>query len=145
EALAMPQASVVTRLRQAGALVLGKTVTAEFASAAPGATTNPHDPGRTPGGSSSGSAAGVAAGYTLLSVGSQTGGSVVRPAAFCGIMGFKPSYGRIPLDGVLYHSPSVDTLGIFTQDIEGIALGASVVVDGWQPEAARSTAPVLGV
>lgn len=145
EAFELPEASVVTRLREAGAIVLGKTVTAEFASAAPGATTNPHDPGHTPGGSSSGSAAGVAAGYTLLSVGSQTGGSVIRPAAFCGVMGFKPSYGRIPLDGVLYHSPSVDTLGIFTQDIEGIALGASVVVDGWQPEAARSTALVLGV
>ncbi len=145
EALAMPQASVVTRLQQAGALVLGKTVTAEFASAAPGATTNPHDQGRTPGGSSSGSAAGVAAGYTLLAVGSQTGGSVIRPAGFCGVVGFKPSYGRIPIDGVLMHSPSVDTLGIFTQDIEGAALGASVVVDGWAEVPARTTPPVLGV
>ncbi|MCK9485200.1 MAG: amidase [Dehalococcoidia bacterium] len=145
EALQMPEASVVTRLHEAGAVVLGKTVTAEFASASPGATTNPHDQGRTPGGSSSGSAAGVAAGYTLLAVGSQTGGSVIRPAAFCGVMGFKPSYGRIPVDGVLYHSPSVDTLGIFTQDLEGIALGASVVVDGWNAEAARTSAPVLGV
>ncbi len=145
EAFDWSEASVVTRLREAGAVVLGKTVTAEFASAAPGATTNPHDPTHTPGGSSSGSAAGVAAGYTLLSVGSQTGGSVIRPAAFCGVIGLKPSYGRIPVDGVVYHSPSVDTLGIFTQDIEGITLGASVVVDGWSPAPPRTTSPVLGV
>lgn len=145
EALAMPEASVVTRLREAGAVVLGKTVTAEFASAAPGATTNPHNARHTPGGSSSGSAAGVAAGYTLLALGSQTGGSVIRPAAYCGVLGLKPSYGRIPIDGVLYHSPAVDTLGFFTQDIEGIALGASVLVDAWRDVEPRTTPPVLGV
>jgi len=145
EVFAMPEATVVTRLREAGALILGKTVTAEFASASPGATTNPHDPSRSPGGSSSGSAAGVAAGYMLLAVGSQTGGSVIRPAAFCGIIGFKPSFGRIPIDGTLYHAPSVDTLGLFTQDIDGMALAASVVVDGWNAAEPLTRPPVLGV
>lgn len=145
EEFAMPEASIVTRLREAGALILGKTVTAEFASSSPGATTNPHDPSRSPGGSSSGSAAGVAAGYMLLAVGSQTGGSVIRPAAYCGIVGFKPSYGRIPIDGVLYHAPSVDTLGLFTQDVAGMALASSIVVHGWTEVPPRTSAPVLGV
>ncbi|MEX1022637.1 MAG: amidase, partial [Dehalococcoidia bacterium] len=145
EAFESPEATVVTRLREAGAIVLGKTVTAEFASAAPGATTNPHDPSRTPGGSSSGSVAAVAAGIALLALGSQTGGSVIRPAAYCGIVGFKPSYGRIPIDGVVYHAPSVDTLGLFAQDIEGVALAASVVVDGWLGPPPPPARLVLGV
>lgn len=146
EAFETSEAAVVRRLREAGALVFGKTVTAEFASKSPGGTTNPHDPGHTPGGSSSGSAAGVAAGYFQLSLGSQTGGSVIRPASFCGIVGFKPSYGRIPVDGVLYHAPSVDTLGFYTQDVEGIPAVAPVIVDGWQQVPERQAGElVLGV
>lgn len=132
EAFAMPEASVVAHLREAGALVFGKTVTAEFASMPPGGTANPHHPRHTPGGSSSGSAAGVAAGTFPLSLGTQTGGSVNRPAAFCGIVGFKPSYGRIPTDGVLPHAISVDTLGLFAQDLEGVALAAPAVVEDWR-------------
>ena len=96
-------AAIVARLRAAGAVVLGKTVTTEFACFTPGKTRNPHDLGRTPGGSSSGSAAAVAAGMAPLAIGSQTNGSVIRPASFCGVVGFKPSYGLIPRTGVLDH------------------------------------------
>lgn len=146
EAFMMPEAVIVRRLRAAGALVLGKTVTAEFASRSPNGTTNPHHPGHTPGGSSSGSAAGVAAGYFPLALATQTGGSVIRPASFCGIIGFKPSYGRIPTDGVLDHARSVDTLGVYTQDMAGIAIAAAVVADAWQPAPERhATELVLGV
>ncbi|HEX5542223.1 MAG TPA: amidase, partial [Micromonospora sp.] len=105
EVLGGAQASVVERLRAAGALVAGKTVTAEFAASAPGPTRNPHDPAYTPGGSSSGSAAAVAAGMVPLAIGTQTIGSMIRPAAFCGVVGFKPTHGRIPADGVIAHSP----------------------------------------
>jgi Asp-tRNA(Asn)/Glu-tRNA(Gln) amidotransferase A subunit family amidase len=131
EAFEMQEATAVRRLVDAGALVFGKTVTAEFASMGPGPTANPHDPARTPGGSSSGSAAGVAAGYFPLALGTQTGGSVIRPAAFCGIVGFKPSYDRLPADGVLPHAASVDTVGTFTTDVAGAILAARVLVDGW--------------
>lgn len=142
EEFEMPEASIVSRLEGAGALVFGKTVTTEFASSPPGGTTNPHDPAHTPGGSSSGSAAGVAAGYFPLALGTQTGGSVIRPAAFCGITGFKPSYGRIPFDGVLTYAASVDTLGLFTQDLAGIALAAPAVVDDWREVPARTATDV---
>ena len=91
-----PEATSVRRLREAGALVLGKTVTTEFAGYDPGATANPHNVGHTPGGSSSGSAAAVAAGFAELALGTQTVGSVIRPASFCGVVGYKPSLGRIP-------------------------------------------------
>ena len=94
-------AVIVSRLRAAGAVVLGKTVTTEFACFTPGKTRNPHDPSARPGGSSSGSAAAVAAGMAPLAIGSQTNGSVIRPASFCGVVGFKPSYGLIPRTGVL--------------------------------------------
>lgn len=140
EAFEMPEATIVQSLREAGALVFGKTVTAEFAAMGPGATTNPHNPRHTPGGSSSGSAAGVAAGYFPLALGTQTGGSVTRPAAFCGIVGFKPSYGRIPTSGVLPHAISVDTLGLFTQDVAGIALAAPTVIDDWRIPPKRDVA-----
>ncbi|MFD0348601.1 amidase family protein [Kitasatospora aburaviensis] len=122
--LAGPQAVVVDRLRAAGALVAGKTVTAEFAGSAPGPTRNPHHPGHTPGGSSSGSAAAVAAGLVPLAIGTQTIGSVVRPAAYCGVVGFRPTFGRIPVDGVVPNAPSYDTLGLFTADLAGAALAA---------------------
>ncbi|WP_159899260.1 amidase [Salinirussus salinus] len=127
-----PEAAVVERLREAGAVVLGKTVTTEFAGFAPGLTRNPHNTDHTPGGSSSGSAAAVAAGMTPLALGTQTGGSVVRPAAFCGIVGFKPSFDRVPTDGVLTRSASVDHVGLFTQDVAGARLAASALCDGWE-------------
>jgi Asp-tRNA(Asn)/Glu-tRNA(Gln) amidotransferase A subunit family amidase len=100
---------------------------------APGATRNPHDPGRTPGGSSSGSAAAVAAGFCPLAIGTQTVGSTIRPAAFCGVVGFKPSFGRVPLDGVVPVSPSADTIGLFTQDVVGMELAAAALIEGWEP------------
>ncbi|MEW6662756.1 MAG: amidase [Bacillota bacterium] len=141
-----PEASSVTALRAAGALILGKTVTTEFAYFAPGPTRNPHNLSHTPGGSSSGSAAAVAAGFCPVAFGTQTVGSVTRPAAFCGIVGFKPSYGRIPIDGVIPFSQSVDHVGLFTQDASGMALVASLLCRDWQLPAGRTpTRPVLGV
>lgn len=142
--LAGAEASSVTRLKSAGALILGKTVTTEFAYFEPGPTRNPHNPAHTPGGSSSGSAAAVAAGYCLLTLGTQTIGSIVRPAAFCGVVGYKPSYGRSPSDGLLYVSRSLDHVGPFTQDVAGMALTASILCQDWQP-ATVDTLPVLGV
>ncbi len=145
EVFAGPEATCVRRLRAAGALVLGKTVTTEFAYLDPGPTANPNDPARTPGGSSSGSAAAVAAGYAPLALGSQTVGSVIRPAAFCGVVGFKPSYDRIPTDGVLYFSRSVDCVGLFAQTVAGAARAAAALCEGWRPEAAEPDLPSLGV
>ncbi len=142
EAFEMPEATVVRLLREAGALVFGKTVTAEFASMSPGGTANPHNTAHTPGGSSSGSAAGVAAGIFPLALGTQTGGSVIRPAAFCGVFGLKPSYGRIPIEGVLPHAISVDTLGYFTQDVAGIVFAAPALVEGWRDSPAREAAGI---
>ena len=133
EEFAGPEATSVRRLRKAGALVLGKTITTEFAYFEAGATANPHHTDHTPGGSSSGSAASVAAGIVPLALGSQTVGSVIRPAAFCGDVGFKPTYGRIPSDGILYFSPSVDHAGVFTQSVEDMAAAAALLCDGWSP------------
>ena len=110
-------AECVRRLREAGAIVLGKTVTTEFAVYTPGKTRNPRDPARTPGGSSSGSASAVADGMVPAALGSQTAGSVIRPASFCGVIGFKPSHGVIPLAGVHPLAPSLDTLGFFVRKI----------------------------
>lgn len=141
---AWPEASCVTKLREAGALVLGKTVTTEFAYFEPGPTRNPHRLAHTPGGSSSGSAAAVAAGFCELALGTQTIGSTIRPAAFCGIAGFKPTYGRIAADGLILCSPSLDTIGIFTQDLAGIALAAPLLCSGWQ-ETSVTRMPTLGV
>ncbi|WP_329123295.1 amidase [Streptomyces sp. NBC_01465] len=143
-ALAGPQATVVTRLREAGALIAGKTVTAEFAVLAPGPTHNPHNPAHTPGGSSSGSAAGVAAGLFPLSVGTQTVGSMIRPGAYCGVVAFKPTYDRIPTDGVIANAPSFDTLGLYAQDVAGLLPAASVVCDDWTPRDPDDL-PVLGI
>ncbi len=115
-------ATIVRRLREAGAVIMGKTVTTELASMHPGGTRNPLDPGRTPGGSSSGSAAAVAAGMVPLAVGTQTGGSVIRPASFCGIVGFKPSFGVIPRRGILPQASPLDTVGVFARSVEDAAL-----------------------
>jgi Asp-tRNA(Asn)/Glu-tRNA(Gln) amidotransferase A subunit family amidase len=115
-------ATVVTMLRAAGAVILGKTVTTEFATYTPGKTRNPHDPTHTPGGSSSGSAAAVAAGMVPLALGSQTNGSVIRPAAFCGVFGFKPTYGLIPRHGMFRLSRTLDQVGVFARTVEDLAL-----------------------
>src|SRR5471032_1742097 len=106
--------AAVARLRTAGAVIIGKTVTTEFAYFHPGKTRNPRDLAHTPGGSSSGSAAAVAAGMIPLAIGTQTGGSMMRPASFCGVTGFKTSYGLLAMDGVLPLAKSLDTLGFFT-------------------------------
>lgn len=145
-----PEASCVSALRRAGVLVLGKTVTAEFAHAEPGPTRNPHNLAHTPGGSSSGSAAAVAAGLCPLAIGTQTVGSVIRPAAFCAVVGFKPSYGRIPTDGLVVFSGSADHVGFFTQDLAGARLAAGVIVSGWEPPSPgvrrdSPAGPVIGV
>lgn len=138
------EASCVSTLVRAGALIVGKTVTTEFAFFEPGPTRNPHNPDHTPGGSSSGSAAAVAAGFCALALGTQTIGSITRPAAYCGVIGFKPTYERIPLDGVIPCSPSVDTLGLFTVDIAGMELAAALLCKRWQPAQATHR-PVLGI
>ncbi len=140
------EADVVARLRDAGALVLGKAVTTEFAYFASGATANPHNRNHTPGGSSSGSAAAIAAGIAPLALGSQTVGSVVRPASFCGVIGFKPSYDRIPTGGTLYYSPSVDTIGYFVSSAADAALVAPSLLLGWREgEDAEAPAPRIGI
>ena len=121
-------ATVVSLLRQAGAVILGKTVTTELAVYTPGKTRNPHDPERTPGGSSSGSAAAVAAGMVPLALGSQTNGSMIRPAAFCGVVGYKPSHGAISRHGVLHQSSVLDHVGVFARSVADAALLAEILM-----------------
>jgi len=121
-------AAAVAMLRAAGAVIIGKTVTTEFATQAPGKTRNPHDPERTPGGSSSGSAAAVAAGMVPLALGSQTNGSVIRPAAFCGVLGFKPTHGLIPRHGMFMLSRTLDQVGVFARTVHDLALLAGQLV-----------------
>jgi Asp-tRNA(Asn)/Glu-tRNA(Gln) amidotransferase A subunit family amidase len=113
---------VVSRLRAEGAVVLGKTVTTEYACFAPGPTRNPRDPERTPGGSSSGSAAALAAGVVPLALGSQTNGSVIRPASFCGVHGYKPTFGLVPRTGCLTTSRTLDHPGFFARSLDDVAL-----------------------
>lgn len=119
-------ASVVHLARSAGAVALGKTVTTEFATMSPGPTRNPHDPGHTPGGSSSGSAAALAAGICLLAFGTQTSGSTIRPAAYCGVVGLKVGPGRIDRTGVKTLAESLDIVGLMARDLRDVALLASV-------------------
>ncbi|KAB2872444.1 MAG: amidase, partial [Burkholderiaceae bacterium] len=121
-------ATVVAMLRAAGAVVLGKTVTTEFALYAPGKTRNPHDPSRTPGGSSSGSAAAVAAGMVPIAIGTQTNGSVIRPAAFCGVYGFKPTHGLVSRGGILRLSRTLDHVGVFARTLDDIGLACEQLV-----------------
>ena len=121
-------ATLVSLLKEAGAIILGKTVSTELAVYAPGKTRNPHNPDHTPGGSSSGSAAAVSAAMVSLSVGTQTNGSIIRPAAFCGVYGYKPSFGRISRHGVLQQSPPLDTVGVFARDLADLALIADVLM-----------------
>jgi Asp-tRNA(Asn)/Glu-tRNA(Gln) amidotransferase A subunit family amidase len=121
-------ATAVSRLRAAGALIMGKTVTTEFAYFSPGKTRNPHDAEHTPGGSSSGSAAAVASGMVPLALGSQTNGSTIRPAAYCGVVGFKPTHGLISRHRVAALSRTLDHVGLFGRSVEDIALLAEQLV-----------------
>ena len=115
-------AVVVQRLRSAGAVILGKTVTTELATYAPGKTRNPVDPAHSPGGSSSGSAAAVAAHMVPVAIGTQTNGSVIRPAAYCGVYGYKPTFGLVPRHGVLEQSRPLDQVGFFARSVEDLAI-----------------------
>src|SRR2546428_1264436 len=115
-------AVVVALRRGAGAVIMGKTVTTEFATRTAGKTRNPHNPAHTPGGSSSGSAAAVAAGMVPLALGSQTTGSTIRPASYCGVYGFKPTHGLVPRHGMFQLSPTPDHVGLFARSLEDVAL-----------------------
>lgn len=132
-------ATIVARLRAAGAVIFGKTVTTELAAMHPRETRNPYHLERTPGGSSSGSAAAVAAGMVPLAVGTQTNGSVIRPASFCGVIGLKPTYGLIPRTGVLTQSRDLDTVGVFARTIDDAALLVDVLAghDPADPDSLR--------
>ena len=121
-------AEIIDLLHASGAIVMGKTATSELAYLGPPATTNPHDKSRTPGGSSSGSAASVASFMAPASIGSQTGGSVIRPASYCGVVGYKPSYGLISRNGVLRTSYSLDQIGMFGRKVEDVAMLAKVLI-----------------
>ena len=121
-------AEIIDLLHSSGAIVMGKTATSELAYLGPSSTTNPHDKTRTPGGSSSGSAASVASFMAPASVGSQTGGSIIRPASYCGVVGYKPSYGLISRNGVLRTSYSLDHIGIFGRKVEDVAMLAKVLI-----------------
>ena len=138
-------AFVVERLKKEGAIIMGKTVTTELAFMHPGKTANPHDLGRTPGGSSQGSAAAVADGMVPLAIGTQTGGSVIRPAAYCGVTGYKPTFGAIPRRGILTQSPSLDTVGVFASDPAGAALLAEVLFGYDAGDAATHSEPAPAV
>ncbi len=146
ESFAGEEAVSVRRLRDAGGLIAGKTVTTEFAYFEPGPTRNPHNLMHTPGGSSSGSAAAVAAGLCPLALGTQTIGSVIRPAAFCGVVGYKPTAQRVPSAGLVYFSRTLDHVGLFTQDVAGAALAAAALCDEWEEvNLSEDDIPVLGV
>ena len=121
-------AEIIDLLHSSGAIVMGKTATSELAYLGPSSTTNPHDKTRTPGGSSSGSAASVASFMAPASVGSQTGGSIIRPASYCGVVGYKPSYGLISRNGVLRTSYSLDHIGMFGRKVEDVAMLAKVLI-----------------
>ena len=139
------EAESVTRLRDAGALIFGKTVTTEFAYFSPGPTRNPHNSEHTPGGSSSGSAAAVAAGFCQLGLGTQTVGSIIRPASFCGVVGVKPTYDRISRAGVIPLSPSLDHVGFLAADVETAIRAARVLYDDWDEPTQPLKRPRLGI
>lgn len=145
EVLQGQEAESVRRLRNAGALIFGKTVTTEFAYFAPGPTRNPHNLEHTPGGSSSGSAAAVAAGFCHLALGTQTIGSIIRPASFCGIVGVKPTYDRISREGVIPLSPSLDHVGFFVPDAESALHVARVLYNDWDEPTQPLKKPRLGI
>lgn len=128
-------AHVVALLRQAGAVIMGKTHTTEFAYMHTGPTRNPHDLARTPGSSSAGSAAGMAAGFFPLALGTQTAGSLIKPAAYCGLYAFKPSYGLVSLEGVKPLAPSFDTVGWYGRSVRDLELMAQVLIPGFPQSA----------
>ncbi len=137
-------AAIVQAVRRAGGVVVGKTSTTEFAFLNPTDTRNPNAEGRTPGGSSAGSAASVAAGLVPLAVGTQTGGSVIRPASYCGVVGFKPTFGALPTPGLKPFSWSLDTVGLFTRSVDDMATYASAIAGrDWKAQAGAM--PVFGV
>jgi Asp-tRNA(Asn)/Glu-tRNA(Gln) amidotransferase A subunit family amidase len=138
-------ATVVTALRHAGAVIMGKTTTTELAVMSPTKTRHPHDPTRSPGGSSSGSAAAVASGMVPLALGSQTNGSTIRPASYCGIVGFKPTHGLISRRGVLSQSHTLDQVGVFAGSIADAALLAELlmVFDREDPDMRPTARPPL--
>jgi amidase len=139
-------AACVALLRQAGCLILGKTVTTEFANNHPSQTRNPHNPAHTPGGSSSGSAAAVADCMVSAALGTQTGGSVIRPAAYCGAFAIKPSFGSINRAGVKFVAESLDTIGIFARSVEDLALALEVLSGRAAPDfAAPAGKPRIGL
>lgn len=137
----MHDAFVTERLKAAGAIIIGKTVTTQLAFMDPGPTRNPHNPAHTPGGSSQGSAAAVAAAMVPLAIGTQTGGSVIRPASFCGVTGYKPTFGAIPRRGVLPQSPSLDTVGVFARSPAEAAMLAEVLFGYDAGDPATTLAP----
>lgn len=147
--IAERDATIVARLRSAGAVLLGKTVTTQYASFDPSVTRNPWNPARTPGGSSSGSAAAVATGMCLAAIGSQTGGSITRPATYCGVAGCKPTYGRVSLAGLLPLAPSMDHPGPIARTVPDLAFvldaiaGPDVADRFCSSEKYRSISPVL--
>ena len=124
----LEDSAVAAMLRRAGAVIMGKTVTTEWALSAPGKTSNPHDPARTPGGSSSGSAASVADGMVPLAIGTQTGGSMIRPASYCGVFGYKPTFGSISRRGMSMLARRLDTIGVYARDVDGLALIADALM-----------------
>jgi Asp-tRNA(Asn)/Glu-tRNA(Gln) amidotransferase A subunit family amidase len=136
-------AAIVCQIRRAGGLIVGKTVSTEFAYFTPGPTRNPANPEHTPGGSSSGSAAAVAAGMVPVALGSQTAGSIIRPAAYCGVTGYKPSFKLLPMVGVKAFAWSLDTIGFFARGVADVAFAAGAIadrdlrVDGGTPSAPR--------
>ena len=136
-------AAVIRKLKSAGAILMGKTVTTEFAHIHAGPTVNPHNFSHTPGGSSSGSAAAVADGMVALALGSQTGGSTIRPAAFCGVVGFKPTYGRIDLEGVMPLSAAMDTMGLMARSMDDVILFAKVLFDQTFTTTSTRTTPIF--
>jgi len=139
-------ASAAALPKAAGGILLGKTVTTEFANRQPGPTSNPHDPGFSPGGSSSGSAAAVADFMVPLAIGTQTGGSVIRPAAYCGVVGFKPSFGLFPPAGMRINTETLDTVGIMARSVSDIALFRSAMMAiPYEPPAMPQAAPRLGL
>lgn len=141
----LEDAAAVSRLREAGAIILGKTVTTELAVFSPGKTRNPHDPDRTPGGSSSGSAAAVAAFMVPLAIGTQSNGSVIRPASYCGVYGYKPSHGLISRHLVLQQSRPLDQIGVFARTVEDAALIAEQMMgfDDRDPDTRPQARPTL--
>ena len=139
-------AACIALLRMEGGTIMGKTVTTEFANRFPGATVNPHDPAHTPGGSSSGSAAAVADFQVPAALGTQTGGSVIRPSAFCGVIGYKPSFGEFARGGIKLQSPSLDTLGIICRSVDDLpALRAALLAAPPRPIDKDAAAPRIGL